>query len=50
MNNFILKLSKENTGNLLLDGEITAYYGLTEITVQLNAHAIYSELEVCEND
>lgn len=50
MNNYILKLSKEDIGNLLLGGEVNVNYGLTEVTVQLNEHACYSELEVSEDD
>ena len=50
MNEFILKLSKEDIGSLLLGGEVNVNYGLTDVTVKLNEHASFSELEVSEDD
>lgn len=50
MSEFILKLSKEDIGNLLLGGEIHARYGLTNVTVKLDECIYHAELEVSEDD
>lgn len=46
MDKFILKLSKEDIGNMLLGGEVSVNYGLTDVTVKLDEHIYQSELEV----
>lgn len=46
MDKFILKLSKEDIGNILLGDEVSVNYGLTDVTVKLNEHIYRAELEV----
>lgn len=50
MDEFILKLSKNDIGTLLLGGEIQVHYGFTEVTVKLDEHRFRSELEVNNNE
>lgn len=50
MSEFILKLSKEDIGTLLLGGEVYVSGGLTDVTVKLNNWSSNSELEVNEDD
>ena len=50
MDDFVLKLSKEDIRTLLLGSEVYVSDGLTDVTVKLNNYSSNSELEVGEND
>ena len=50
MSKFVLKLSKEDIGTLLLGGEVNVNYELSNVTVKLNEHTSISELEGEKDD
>ena len=50
MSKFVLKLSKEDIGTLLLGGEVNVNYELSNVTVKLTEYTSTSELEGDKDD